>query len=72
MGILPRMMYHVFDSMRKLSDIDFIVRCSYLEIYNEKIKDLLDSDKSNLLIKEDKIKGIYIQNLTEVYKHFNF
>ena len=67
MGIIPRMMISVFETISKSSDeIEFVVKCSYLEIYNEKVQDLLDPNKTNLLIKEDKDKGIYIQDLTEV------
>jgi len=48
------------------------VRCSYLEIYNEAILDLLANhqghggDRENLKIKEDPNKGIYVQDLTNV------
>lgn len=37
------------------------------EIYNEKIRDLLDTRKNDLKIHEEKGKGIYIQNITEQY-----
>ncbi len=33
----------------------------------EKIKDLLDPSKTNLKIHEDKVKGIYIAEVTEEY-----
>ena len=33
----------------------------------EKIRDLLNINKNNLNIREDKIKGIYIQDVTEPY-----
>lgn len=67
-GIIPRM----FDNLFKLisesdPDIEFTIKCSYMEIYMEKIKDLLDNKKVNLQVKEDKIKGLYVQDATEVY-----
>ena len=44
-----------------------MVRCSYLEIYNEQILDLLSKNHTqNLAIKEDANKGIYIKDLTTV------
>lgn len=49
------------------SHIEFKLSVSIVEIYMEKIKDLLDLSKDNLMIREDKIKGIYIQDVTEVY-----
>ena len=33
----------------------------------EKIKDLLDPKKTNLQVKDDKTKGLYVQDATEVY-----
>ena len=37
------MMEYIFELITKASlDIEFSVKCSYLEIYNEKIQDLLD------------------------------
>ena len=37
------------------------------EIYNERIKDLMDPSKDNLKIHEEKGKGVYIQDITEIY-----
>ena len=36
-----------------------------IEIYMEKIQDLLDRSKTNLKVAEDKLKGIFIQDVTE-------
>ena len=36
-----------------------------IEIYNEKIRDLLNTKKDNLKIKESKDKGIYVSEMTE-------
>ncbi|CAG9314949.1 unnamed protein product [Blepharisma stoltei] len=46
---------------------DFILKLSYLEIYNEHVIDLLDSTgkSNNLLIVEDPIKGIVVPELLE-------
>ena len=54
-------------------DRDFRVRVTFLEIYNEKIKDLLRDpiaedkfdDKKYLEVQEDPSKGIVVQELTE-------
>ena len=67
-GIIPRMVKTVFEKIESASeDIEFTVKISMVEIYMEKIKDLLDPTKTNLKIHEDKIKGIYIQDVTEMY-----
>jgi kinesin family member 5 len=48
-------------------EIEFTVKLSMIEIYMEKIKDLIDPKKTNLKIHEDKVKGIYIEDVTETY-----
>ena len=58
----------IFDKISKEDPkIEFSIKCSYLEIYMEKIQDLLDAKKTNLQVKEDKTRGIYVQDATEVY-----
>lgn len=43
----------------------FLIRCSYLEIYNEQIRDLLSKNIENKLdLKETKDKGVYVKDLT--------
>lgn len=46
-------------------NMEFTVSVSMSEIYNERIKDLLDPSKDNLKIHEEKGKGVYIQDITE-------
>lgn len=42
-----------------------MVRASYLQIYNEYISDLLRTERTNLHIREDKKKGVYVEGLSE-------
>ncbi|CAI9260703.1 unnamed protein product [Lactuca saligna] len=44
-------------------------KCSFLEIYNEQIADLLDPSSTNLQLREDVKKGVYVENLTECEVH---
>jgi kinesin family protein 5 len=54
-GIIPRMVGGFFDQISKQpEDIEFAMKVSFVEIYNEKIRDLLDPKKSNLKIHENK------------------
>ena len=46
--------------------IIFEIKVSMVEIYNEKVKDLLDPKKDNLQVRQDKKRGIYLQDVTEV------
>ena len=67
-GIIPRMVRTVFNRIETASDcVDFSVRVSMIEIYMEKIRDLLDPSKDNLKIQEDKQSGVYIHDVTEFY-----
>ena len=40
-------------------------RCSCLEIYNETITDLLNPSATNLQLREDPSRGIYVDGLAE-------
>ena len=40
-------------------------KCSFLEIYNETITDLLGSSQANLHIREDAAHGVYVEGLHE-------
>lgn len=61
MGIIPRTFESLFAQISAADDdIEFTIKCSYLEIYMEKIRDLIDAKKTNLQVKEDKTKGLYI------------
>lgn len=42
---------------------EYLIRCSYLEIYNEQIMDLLEPTSVNLHIREDIKKGVYVEGL---------
>jgi kinesin family member 5 len=60
-GIIPRMVRTVFNRIETANEnMEFSVKVSMCEIYNEKIKDLLDPRKDNLKIHEEKGKGVYI------------
>ncbi len=40
-------------------------RCSCLEIYNETITDLLNPGASNLQLRDDQSRGVYVEGLSE-------
>jgi len=49
----------VFDVIRNSPDyIEFKLKASIVEIYMERIRDLLDVTKKNLKVREDKNKGL--------------
>lgn len=69
-GIISRTVEALFEGVSEADEnIEFTFKVSYVEIYLEKIRDLLDENrvKVNLTVREDKIKGIYIAGVTEEY-----
>lgn len=66
-GIIPRTIEDIFHFIEgnANSNTTFIIRATYLQIYNESISDLLRPEKKNLGIREDKKKGLYVESLSE-------
>ena len=67
-GIIPNTFSHIFNNISVHNkEKRFLLRCSYLEIYNECVNDLLDySAEKKLELKEEPQKGVYIKGLTNV------
>uniref|UniRef100_A0ABI7ZVR5 Kinesin motor domain-containing protein n=1 Tax=Felis catus TaxID=9685 RepID=A0ABI7ZVR5_FELCA len=64
-GIIPRAFEHVFESVQCAENTKFLVRASYLEIYNEDVRDLLGAEsKQKLELKEHPEKGVYVKGLS--------
>ncbi|CAG9314004.1 unnamed protein product [Blepharisma stoltei] len=65
-GIIPNSFSHIFGCIAESgSSKCFLVRCSYTEIYNEEIRDLISNDTNlKLELKESADKGIYVKNLS--------
>lgn len=67
-GIIPRIVEQIFSSiLRSDGSIEFTVKVSYMEIYMERIRDLLVPQNDNLPIHEDKQRGVYVKGLGEFY-----
>jgi kinesin family protein 18/19 len=66
MGLTFIELFKKIDDQRK--NKDFKILMSYLEIYNENIRDLLiqNSDYRSLDLREDATRGIIVNGLTEV------
>lgn len=59
-GIIPRAFHHIFDAITAVANPgkEFLVRASYLEIYNEEIRDLLAKNATHRLeLKENTDSG---------------
>ncbi|NXP19664.1 KIF4 protein, partial [Scytalopus superciliaris] len=67
-GVIPRVIRLLFEEKQQRQDWEFVLKVSYLEIYNEDILDLLcpSRERSNQIsIREDPKEGIKIVGLTE-------
>merc|ERR1719410_3372632 len=54
------------DVANKKNEHHFEIRCSFLEVYNENIRDLLRPDGDYLDIREDPLKGMCVAGISEV------
>ncbi|KHN24042.1 Kinesin-like protein KIF15 [Glycine soja] len=70
-GLAPRVFQQLFERISEEqtkhseNQLSYQCHCSFLEIYNEQIMDLLDPSQKNLQIREDVKSGVYVENLTE-------
>ncbi|KAL3350789.1 hypothetical protein AABB24_023289 [Solanum stoloniferum] len=63
-GIIPLAIKDVFSIIQDTPGREFLLRVSYLEIYNEVINDLLDPMGQNLRVRED-TQGTYVEGMKE-------
>jgi centromeric protein E len=64
-GVIPRAVHDVLAHVAAHPERDWQLAVSYLELYNEKINDLL-GDRANLDLREDPERGVFVADLTEV------
>ena len=69
-GVIMSSIHAAFDAIQNASFSNFLVRVSYIEIYNEELKDLLSEDQSpeqmsTLKIVEDPKTGPFVKNSVE-------
>lgn len=59
-GILQRILFYIFENGN-----NFNIKISYIEIYNECIYDLFNSEKIEINLREDPLKGVFLENIIE-------
>ncbi|XP_064648912.1 uncharacterized protein LOC135501084 [Lineus longissimus] len=69
-GLIPLCVDHLFNSIENnMDNMEFLVRVSYIELYNEKFSDLLDTTDKSLKIRErpdeNQMSFVYIDGVSE-------
>lgn len=65
LGIMPRAFSQIFDYVESERDVQFLIRASYLEIYQEELRDLLRRDGPvGPELHEAPNEGVFVKNLT--------
>lgn len=65
-GLVFRSFVYLFKILQERQEFNFVLKSSFLEIYNEKIIDLLNSgsSKKSLAVRwSKKIRGFFVENL---------
>ncbi|XP_064381919.1 kinesin-like protein KIF3B [Halichondria panicea] len=64
-GVIPNSFEHIFTHIGRTHDEQYLVRASYLEIYQEDIRDLLNKNQGTKLeLKERPDTGVYVKDLS--------
>uniref|UniRef100_A0A8C0YJG9 Kinesin motor domain-containing protein n=1 Tax=Cyprinus carpio carpio TaxID=630221 RepID=A0A8C0YJG9_CYPCA len=71
-GVIPRSFEYLFflinrEVERSGGMKSFLCKCSFIEIYNEQIYDLLDSVSTSLFLREDIKRGVFVEGAVEKY-----
>ena len=65
-GIIPRSIDWIFNNIKNYPAQQFLVRVSFVEIYNEEVRDLLSKVKRQKLNVREKDKVFYVENVTVI------
>lgn len=64
-GIIPRSFEMIFNLIKATYNTNYLIRVSFLELYNEEVRDLLaKNQKQKLDIREDPETGFYVKDLS--------
>jgi len=64
-GVIPNSFEHIFTHISRSQNQQYLVRASYLEIYQEEVRDLISKDQAHRLeLKERPDTGVYVKDLS--------
>ncbi|ORX84444.1 kinesin-domain-containing protein, partial [Anaeromyces robustus] len=64
-GIMPRSFEYIYDKINSQNERKYSIKATYFEIYNEKIKDLLNPTNTSLPVRWCRNRGFYVESLVE-------
>ncbi|KAL6756889.1 P-loop containing nucleoside triphosphate hydrolase protein [Haematococcus lacustris] len=64
-GLIPLAVREIFELLNGCQDREFLLRVSYMELYNEEVNDLLAPQNTKLPVHESKEQGVYVCGLRE-------
>eukprot|EP00946_MAST-07B_sp_MAST-7B-sp1_P000344 g344.t1 len=71
-GILPLSALHIFDTIdRDANNREYLVRVSFVEIYNEVVTDLLNPKAGAIRIRESRKRGVFVEAQEEIVTDFD-
>jgi centromeric protein E len=70
-GVLEMAAIDIFNQLAVCNDKQFAIKVSFLEIYNEVIRDLLSEDKKEVKIREDPLKGVFVESTEVIIREFD-
>jgi centromeric protein E len=69
-GIVHMAAKDIFSQIQSQQNRMFLVRASFMEIYNEEVRDLLSNSNQILQIREDPRRGVFVQSVEEMVTDF--
>ncbi|KAM7403058.1 hypothetical protein PAMA_003808 [Pampus argenteus] len=71
-GVIPRSFEYLFflinrEVEKSSQSKSFLCKCSFIEIYNEQIYDLLDTASASLFLRENIKKGLFVEGAVEKF-----
>ncbi|XP_028294287.1 kinesin-like protein KIF15 [Gouania willdenowi] len=71
-GVIPRSFEYLFflinrEAEKSSQSKSFLCKCSFIEIYNEQIYDLLDTASASLFLRENIKKGVFVEGAVEKF-----
>ena len=70
-GLLYLAGNEIFEYIANTTSREFILRASYIELYKEEVKDLLDPKNLNPRIRENDTRGVYVEACEKVINSYD-